>query len=181
MQHKLKPVFRVEVVPVLVRVGTWIGQHRELRVRPKVNLQRLDRQPQVKEVSVRKAIKALLTLIMVKSLSVAIKLFLALNISNNIVIIRLLFKLNSLGKDIRREVEVSHSIRTIHLLTANAARVVKEEGVALKVGFTGVGVAVVAVRSIEAGIPDEVQGEGVSLLPTRPFNRLWPWVPLLCL
>jgi hypothetical protein len=39
--------------------------------------------------------KALLTLIMVKSLSVEIKLFLALNISNNIVIIvRLLFKLN---------------------------------------------------------------------------------------
>jgi hypothetical protein len=146
-----------------------------------VNLQRLDRQPQVKVIPVKKAMKALLTLIIVKSLSVAIKLFLALNISNNIVIIRLLLKLNSLGKDIRREVEVSKSIRTIHLLTANAARVVKEEGVALKVGFTGVGVAVVAVRSIEAGIPDEVQGEGVSLLPTRPFNRLWPWVPLLCL
>ena len=123
--------------------------------------------------------KALLTPIMVKSLSGAIKLFLALNISNNIVIIRLLFKQNSLGEDV--EVEVNKSIRTIHLLTANAARVVKEEGVALKVGFTGVGVAVVAVRSIEAGIPDEVQGEGVSLLPTRPFNRLWPWVPLLCL
>ena len=95
MQHKLKPVLRVEVVPVLVRVGTGIGQHRELRVRPKLNLQRLDRQPQVKIVSVRKAMKALLTLIMVKSLSVEIKLFLALNISNNIVIIiRLLFKLN---------------------------------------------------------------------------------------
>ena len=39
--------------------------------------------------------KALLTPIMVKSFSGAIKLFLALNISNNIVIIvRLLFKLN---------------------------------------------------------------------------------------
>jgi hypothetical protein len=130
---------------------------------------------------VKKAMKALLTLIMVKSLSVAIKLFLALNISNNIVIIRLLFKLNSLGKDIRREVEVSHSIRTIHLLTANAARVVKEEGVALKVGFTGVGVAVVAVKGIESRIPDEVEGEGVLLLPTGTFHRLWPLVTLLCL
>jgi hypothetical protein len=90
-------------------------------------------------------------------------------------------KLNSLGKDIRREVKVSKSIRTIHLLTANAARVVKEEGVALKVGFTGVGVAVVAVKGIESRIPDEVEGEGVLLLPTGPFHRLWPLVALLCL
>ena len=116
---------------------------------------------------------------MVKSLSGAIKLFLALNISNNIVIIRLLFKQNSLGKDV--EVEVNKSIRTIHLLAANAAGVVKEEGVPLKVRFTGVRVAVVAVGSVEAGIPDKVKGEGVCLLPTGPFNRLWPWVPLLCL
>jgi hypothetical protein len=118
---------------------------------------------------------------MVKSLSVAIKLFLALNISNNIVIIRLLFKQNSLGKDVRREVEVSQSIRTIHLLTANAARVVEKEGVTLKKRFTGECVAVVAVGSVEAGILDKVKGEGVCLLPTGPFNRLWPWVPLLCL
>jgi hypothetical protein len=115
-----------------------------------VNLQRLDRQPQVKEVPVKKAMKALSTLIMVKSLSVAIKLFLALNISNNIVIIRLLFKQNSLGKNIRCEVEVSQRIRTIHLLTTNAAGVVKEEGVALKVRFAGVGVAIVAVKWIES-------------------------------
>jgi hypothetical protein len=179
VQHELKTVLRVEVVPVLERVGTRIGQRRELCVRPKVNLQRLDRQPQVKEVPVKKAMKALLTLIMVKSVSVAIKLFLALNISNNIVIIRLLFKQNSLGEDV--EVEVNKSIRTIHLLAANAAGVVQIEGVTLKVRLAGVEVAVVAVRSIEAGIPDEVKGEGVCLLPTGPFNRLWPWVPLLCL
>jgi hypothetical protein len=150
MQHELKTVLRVEVVPGLVRVQARIGQRRELCVRPEVNLQRLDRQPQVKEVPVKKAMKALLTLIMVKSLSVAIKLFLALNISNNIVIIRLLFKQNSLGKNIRCEVEVSQRIRTIHLLTTNAAGVVKEEGVALKVRFAGVGVAIVAVKWIES-------------------------------
>ena len=118
---------------------------------------------------------------MVKSLSVEIKLFLALNISNNIVIITLLLKLNSLGKDIRREVEVSKSIRTIHLLATNAARVVKEEGEPLKVGFTGVGVVVVAVKWIESGIPDEVEGQGVGLLPTGTFHRVWPLVALLCL
>ena len=150
MQHELKTILRVEVVPGLVRVRARIGQRRELCVWPEVNLQRLDRQPQVKEVPVKKAMKALLTLIMVKSLSVAIKLFLALNISNNIVIIRLLFKQNSLGKNIRCEVEVSQRIRTIHLLTTNAAGVVKEEGVALKVRFAGVGVAIVAVKWIES-------------------------------
>jgi hypothetical protein len=181
VQHELKTILRVEVVPGLVRVRARIGQRRELCVWPEVNLQRLDRQPQVKEVPVKKAMKALLTLIIVKSLSVAIKLFLALNISNNIVIIRLLLKLNSLGKDIRREVEVSKRIRTIHLLATNAARVVKEEGEPLKVGFTGVGVVVVAVKWIEAGIPDEVEGEGVLLLPTGTFHRLWPLVTLLCL
>jgi len=86
-----------------------------------------------------------------------------------------------LGKNVGGEVEVSQSIGPILLLTAHAARVVQIEGVTLKVRLTGVEVAVVAVRSIEAGIPDEVQGEGVCLLPTGPFNRLWPWVPLLCL
>jgi hypothetical protein len=87
----------------------------------------------------------------------------------------------SLGKDVRREVEVSQSIRSIHLLATNAAGVVEKEGVPLKIRFTGVCVAVVAVKSVEAGIPDKVKGEGVCLLPTGPFNRLWPWVPVLCL
>jgi hypothetical protein len=94
MQNEFKPVLGVQVVPALVGIRTRIGQQRESNVGTQLNFQGLDCEPQVPEVPVRKAMKALLTPIMVKSLSGAIKLFLALNISNNIVIIRLLFKQN---------------------------------------------------------------------------------------
>jgi hypothetical protein len=56
--------------------------------------------------------------------------------------------------------------------------VVKKKGVPLKVRLTGVVVGVLGERTIKPGTPDEVEGEGVSLLPRGPFNWLWPWVAL---
>jgi hypothetical protein len=47
------------VVPVLVRIGTRIGQQRERNVGTQMNLQGLDRQPEVPEVSVSKAMTAM--------------------------------------------------------------------------------------------------------------------------
>jgi len=47
--------------------------------------------------------------------------------------------------------------------------------------LTGVVVGVLAERTIEAGTPDVVEGEGVRLLPRGPFNGLWPWVTHVCL
>jgi len=77
--------------------------------------------------------------------------------------------------------KVSQRIRPVLVLAANAPRVVKKKGVPLKVRLTGVVVGVLAERTIEAGTPDVVEGEGVRLLPRGPFNGLWPWVALVCL
>jgi|688.fasta_scaffold205159_2 hypothetical protein len=77
--------------------------------------------------------------------------------------------------------KVSQRIRPVLVLAANAPRVVKKKGVPLKVRLTGVVVGVLGERTIKPGTPDEVEGEGVSLLPRGPFNWLWPWVALVCL
>ena len=59
MENEIKPVLGVQVVPVLVRIGTRIGQQRERNVGTQMNLQGLDRQPEVPEVSVSKAMTAM--------------------------------------------------------------------------------------------------------------------------
>jgi hypothetical protein len=57
-----------------------------------------------------------------------------------------------LRKDVHGE--VSQRIQPVLVLAANAPRVVKKEGVPLKVRLTGVVVGVLAERAIEAGTPD---------------------------